>query len=578
MTQRSAFDRLGADAVVPTTTFVPGAPVDMIAGDALYVVRTAAPAEPPFFGALAGPGASPALARDVVGLFAEAALGATPARFSACAPPGSSPGDMEAALERLALGQKLPPYPERIAYLVERARQKSSGATVLVQVLDPAAQFGLCVTRDLRSGVGPARGQLAPSIRALIEPLRPLRPLAEVEQLGDQHRAALDAMAASIEAELRRPARIAFQIGEQGIRVVAVTPLAHSGKAAVALAVDLVGRGVLGPEEALAIVEPRDLSSALEFRLEPDEAQIVGRGVAAGGGIAIGHACLSTSLAESYAAHRLSPVLFVEELVAEDSHALVASQGVVTVRGGITGEAAIMSRALAKPCVSSGSILTLAGGAAVATNGVRVRAGDRVAVGLIVRGPCKLACDVSPGAQAVLAWTSGRARARVYAVVEHEHDAAAAFELGADAAIVMVPEGLALSCGVDGDDDALTGALERMLAIAGPGRVVMVAVDGAARPLLLPGLTADVVVRVAAEASRRAGRPLPIAGRDGALPIWRPGARDPGGAVIAWTDVATLDQASQRALAGADVDASTGLACAPQLVPAARLALARAGG
>ncbi len=571
------FGRLGAAAIVPTRLVRVGETPAPTPG-AMDVVRSAAPTEKPFFAAVLAENAqSPQITREVGALFAEAALGTSPTRFATLLSREATADEVEAVLGRLAaaqLGGPLPPVADRLAFLIERAFARNPSAMLVRQTLDPAARNGLLLTRDLRSGLGPARGQIKPSVRALLAPMGPLVPLTELGDLAPAARERLTSLASTVEAELRRPARIAFQVSERGVEVVAITPLAHAGRAAVVLAADLVDRGVLQKAEALTLVAPNDLTGAIELRLEPEEGQIVGRGVAAGGGIAIGHACLATSRAVDLDRANLSPVLFVEELVPEDSGALGVSQGVVTVRGGITGEAAIMARALAKPCVASGPALTLAGGAAVAATGMRIEEGDRVAIdggtGLIVRGACRRRCEMPEGASKILAWTSEHRKAPVLATVAHEHDVTSAIELGADGLLVLVPEAVCLSADRDFKPEALARALARLLEAAGPDKRLYVDVDPTRRPSFLAGLTSDAVTLAAAEASRLTGRAVLLLGSD-APPLWRAGPADPGGPAVVFAEPQTLDQATRR------VSLHPGglLACAPKLVPAARLALAR---
>ena len=489
----------------------------------------------------------------------------------------ASTDEIEAALERLAtaqLGGPLPPAAERLDFLADRARIRRPEVALVHQALDPAARNGLLLTRDLRSGLGPPRGQVKASLRALVEPLGPLVPVAELADLTSAAREQLTSLAWEVEAALRRPARIAFQVSARGVEVVGITPLAHAGRAAAVLASDLVERGVLQKTEALALVTPEDLTGAVELRLEPERHQIAGRGVAAGGGVGVGHACLAPARAAALERASLSPVLFVEELVAEDSAALGLSQGVVTVRGGITGEAAIMARALAKPCVASGPALTLAGGAAVTPAGLRIEEGDRVAIdggtGLIVFGPCRRRCTMPDGVAKLLEWTTDYRETWVIATVAHELDVEGAADLGADGFLVLVPEALCLSSGRDTSAESLARSLARLLEAAGPERRVFIDADPDRRPLLLPGLTSESVVRAAEEASHLIGRSVALLGAD-APPLWHADRDDPGGPVVVFAEASNLESAANRA----SLVPGGLLACAPKLVPAARLAAAR---
>ncbi|NUO50333.1 MAG: hypothetical protein HOV80_15875 [Polyangiaceae bacterium] len=538
--------------LVPTHAVAPDEALDGAAPASLIVVRTAAPADPPFFAALADGTVDAALARAAGGLFAEAVLGVSPSRFLATLSKDAGPDEIEQALAKLsaatAIGT-LPAPADRASFLVDRARVRSKGATVLVQTLDPTARFGHVVTRDLRTGQGPPRGQLDASPRALIEPISSLAPLSELTELSEDHRRIVEDLASAIESDLLQPARIAVEIGPFGPKLVAVTPLRHSGRAAIALSSALVQSGRLDAARALQVVRPADVLSALEVRLHPEPSQIVGRGVAAGGGVAVGHACFAPSRAASLAAAGMAPILFVEELVGEDSPALATSRGVVTIRGGITGEAAIMARALAKACVASGPSLTLAGGAAVSASGMRIEAGDAVAIdgssGVIIRGACRRSCDISPDLASVLAWTKNDSLPPVVGVVESEDDARLALDLGADGLAVLVAEGVAK------DARERARIVESILGIAG-SRVVFVSSDATS-----PELGAATVL-----------------GSPGAPALWRQPGPDPepAGPFVAWTEASTLEAAAASVVRRE----GSALACAPEQVPAARVALARA--
>ena len=113
--------------------------------------------------------------------------------------------------------------------------------------------------------------------------------------------------------------------------------------------------------------------------------------IAAGTGLAEGFVALTPGQAEELHRAGLPSVLVIHEIMPEDIGALRASAGIVTVRGGITGEAAVMARGLAKPCVASGSALSLGSGEVHnAAAGGGIRPYERITIdggtGQIVRG------------------------------------------------------------------------------------------------------------------------------------------------------------------------------------------------
>ena len=130
----------------------------------------------------------------------------------------------------------------------------------------------------------------------------------------------------------------------------------RSGKrtinAALKIAVDLVREGVISQEQAIMRILPDDLEQLLHSRLDPKAPKtLLATGLPASPGAASGTLVFSSEEAGE-AKERGSKVLLVrQETSPEDIEGMVAAQGILTARGGMTSHAAVVARGMGKPCV-----------------------------------------------------------------------------------------------------------------------------------------------------------------------------------------------------------------------------------
>jgi pyruvate,orthophosphate dikinase len=124
--------------------------------------------------------------------------------------------------------------------------------------------------------------------------------------------------------------------------------------AAVRIAVDMVSEGRIDPATALSRVSAEQVRTLLLPRLKPgaaDAARIVARGEGACPGVAVGVLVSDADEAERRAATGEAVVLVRKTTSPDDIHGMIAARAVVTEQGGSTSHAAVVSRALGRPCV-----------------------------------------------------------------------------------------------------------------------------------------------------------------------------------------------------------------------------------
>jgi len=126
----------------------------------------------------------------------------------------------------------------------------------------------------------------------------------------------------------------------------------RTAQAAVKIAVDMVKEGLLTEKEALMRVEPEQLDQLLHKRIDPKaDIKVIAKGLPASPGAASGKVVFNTDEAAKLGNAGEKVLLVRPETTPEDIHGMVAAQGVLTSRGGMTCHAAVVARGMGKPAV-----------------------------------------------------------------------------------------------------------------------------------------------------------------------------------------------------------------------------------
>ena len=129
----------------------------------------------------------------------------------------------------------------------------------------------------------------------------------------------------------------------------------RTAAAALKIACDLVDEGQITEQQAVAMIDPRNLDTLLHPQFDPaalKAATPVGTALPASPGAACGKIVFSADDAKDWAARGEKVVLVRLETSPEDIEGMVASQGILTVRGGMTSHAAVVARGMGTCCVS----------------------------------------------------------------------------------------------------------------------------------------------------------------------------------------------------------------------------------
>ena len=234
---------------------------------------------------------------------------------------------------------------------------------------------------------------------------------------------------------------IEFTVEEGRLYILQTRGGKRTGSAAIRIALENCVAGYYDREGALLHVEPESLDQVLHPQV--DASQAAGRvasGLNASPGAAVGKIVLDPDRAEERAAKGEKLILVRDETTPDDIHGLVASEGVLTARGGMTSHAAVVARGMGKPCVAGCSALRIDGKRrtiALGEDALELSEDDYITLdgttGNIYAGALPLVEAKTTGEfERFLSWADEFRRLKVRANADTPQDARRAREFGAE--------------------------------------------------------------------------------------------------------------------------------------------------
>ena len=215
----------------------------------------------------------------------------------------------------------------------------------------------------------------------------------------------------------------------------------RTAAAALKIACDLVDEGMISDKEAVAMIDPRNLDTLLHPQFDAKAlkaAQPVARALAASPGAACGKIVFTADDAKAWADKGEKVVLVRLETSPEDIEGMKASQGILTVRGGMTSHAAVVARGMGTCCVSGCSDIAMdEENKKFVLAGKTYVEGDYISIdgstGAIYDGVIPTV-DASIGGEfgRIMAWADKYRKLRVRTNADTPDDAKRAFALGAE--------------------------------------------------------------------------------------------------------------------------------------------------
>lgn len=263
--------------------------------------------------------------------------------------------------------------------------------------------------------------------------------LPSMEEVMPDVYAQLDEVRHKLEHHYRDMQDIEFTVQQGKLYMLQTRTGKRTAAAALKIAVDMVGEGVLSQEEAILRLDPAALDQLLHPMLDPKaKKEVIGKGLPASPGAASGIIVFTADEAEEKAKSGAAVILVRVETSPEDIHGMHAARGILTTRGGMTSHAAVVARGMGRPCVAgAGGIQIDMVTRTLRSGGTELKEGDVItldgAKGEVIKGgvptlPPQLSGDFAT----IMEWADRLRRLGVRANAETPKDATTARNFGAE--------------------------------------------------------------------------------------------------------------------------------------------------
>ncbi len=302
---------------------------------------------------------------------------------------------------------------------------------------------GVAFTRDPATGEKKLFGEYLINAQGedVVAGIRTPQQIATLEQvMPEVYRQFVD-IANKLEAHYRDMQDMEYTIERGKLYMLQTRNGKRTAAAALKIAVDLVNEGMRTKEEAVAMIDPRNLDALLHPQFDAaalKKATPVGQGLAASPGAACGQIYFTASEAAEAAIGGQKVVLVRQETSPEDIEGMVHAQGILTARGGMTSHAAVVARGMGTCCVAGCSALKVDEEAKTATIGDKVfKEGDWMSIngstGYIYEGAIKTVdAAVSGNFATIMEWADSFRRLSVRTNADNPRDTATAVRFGAE--------------------------------------------------------------------------------------------------------------------------------------------------
>jgi pyruvate, orthophosphate dikinase len=300
---------------------------------------------------------------------------------------------------------------------------------------------GVAFTRDPSTGENAFYGEFLMNAQGedVVAGVRVPRPLEEMGQVQPQNLKRLYEIRETLEKHYRDMQDLEFTIEDQKLYMLQTRNGKRTAPAALKMAVDMVGEGLISKDEALMRIDPSQLDQLLHPRLDPhQELNVLATGLGASPGAGVGMAVFDADEAEERGSKGESVILVRWETNPDDIHGLMHSQGVITSHGGMTSHAAVVARGMGKPCIAGVQDMKVDEKAKQCTIGdVVIKEGDWIsmdgATGRVILGKAQLvAAGIDENVSAVLGWADEVRRMKVRTNADTPEDARTARQFGAE--------------------------------------------------------------------------------------------------------------------------------------------------
>ena len=223
---------------------------------------------------------------------------------------------------------------------------------------------GVAFTRDPATGAKGLFGEFLTNAQGedVVAGVRTPMHIQEMEQKFPEAFKEFTEVCKTLEDHYRDMQDMEFTVENKKLYMLQTRNGKRTAQAALKIACDLVDEGMRTEEEAVAMIDPRNLDTLLHPQFDAKAlkaATPIGKGLGASPGAACGKIVFTAEDAEAWNAKGEKVVLVRLETSPEDITGMKASQGILTVRGGMTSHAAVVARGMGECCVSGCSAINM---------------------------------------------------------------------------------------------------------------------------------------------------------------------------------------------------------------------------
>jgi len=214
---------------------------------------------------------------------------------------------------------------------------------------------GVCFTRNPSTGEAKLYGEFLQSAQGedVVAGIRTPEPVTAMAEIFPDAYLDLLKHTKTLERYNRDMQDIEFTVQENELFILQTRSGKRTAQAAVKMAVDMAGEGLISEDEAIMRVDPSELTQLLLPQLPTDHGMdVVATGLGASPGAAVGFITLDADVAEQRAQKGEQVILVRPETSPDDIHGFIAAQGILTAKGGLTSHAAVVARGMGKPCIT----------------------------------------------------------------------------------------------------------------------------------------------------------------------------------------------------------------------------------
>ena len=216
---------------------------------------------------------------------------------------------------------------------------------------------GVAFTRDPATGENKLMGEFLVNAQGedVVAGVRTPMPIAQMAEQFPQAYADFERVCELLEKHYRDMQDMEFTVENGKLYMLQCRNGKRTAQAALKIACDLVDEGMRTEEEAVAMIDPRNLDTLLHPQFDAaalKKAEAIGKGLGASPGAACGKVVFTAEDAVEWKARGEKVILVRLETSPEDITGMKSAQGILTVRGGMTSHAAVVARGMGTCCVS----------------------------------------------------------------------------------------------------------------------------------------------------------------------------------------------------------------------------------